>query len=243
MEGSGVGPDHRSRILDRIRTARRRAGRPTPVHPEPPAVAAPSVDSLPESKSDPDRSRSDLVDSFARRLESNGGVCHRATTTAGAVEAISNIVRSTHAEILCRSDDPLVVELLEGVAGSFDLLGHTSTRDELAEARLGITRAQRGVAEYGTIVLASGDIDGSIGPATERNRLAALLPDTHLAILVASDLVSTWDEALEEISNRPSLPPTVTFVTGPSRTTDIELELVFGVHGPRRQHVLLLEHL
>ena len=236
-------PDDRTRILDRIRTARRRAGCPTTAHPEPPAVAAPPIDSLSESKSAPDRSKSDLIDSFARQLESNGGVCHRATTNAGAVEAISNIVRSTHAEILCRSDDPLVIGLLEGVAGSFDLLGPSSTRDELAEARLGITRAQRGVAEYGTILLASGDVDGSIGLATERNRLAALLPDTHVAVLVASDLVSTWDEALEQVAGRSSVPPTVTFVTGPSRTADIELELVVGVHGPRRQHVVLLEHL
>ena len=99
------------------------------------------------------------------------------------------------------------------------------------------------MAEYGTILMTSGDAAGAGGSPTERNRLAGLLPDTHLAILVASDLVSTWDEALEQVADRPSLPPTVTFVTGPSRTADIELELVVGVHGPRRQHVVLLEHL
>jgi L-lactate dehydrogenase complex protein LldG len=53
----------------------------------------------------------------------------------------------------------------------------------------------------------------------------------------------TWDQALEDVgSDRRRLPPTTTFATGPSRTADIELELVLGVHGPRHQHVVVLEH-
>jgi L-lactate dehydrogenase complex protein LldG len=72
---------------------------------------------------------------------------------------------------------------------------------------------------------------------------AAARATRHIAIVAASDLVETWDDALTTMHRRPDgPPPTVTFATGPSRTADIELELVLGVHGPRAQHVIVLEH-
>jgi L-lactate dehydrogenase complex protein LldG len=124
------------------------------------------------------------------------------------------------------------------VAGGFELLDPDADRTRLLNADLGVTRAATGVAEYGTIVLPTG-----ASPATERSRLAALLPDAHVAIVAASDLVDTWDDALALMHGLPDgPPPTVTFATGPSRTADIELELVLGVHGPRAQHVIVLEH-
>ena len=143
-----------------------------------------------------------------------------------------------------RSEDDLVIRLLEGVAGGFELLGPDAARSDLMRADIGVTRATLGVSEYGTIMMESGDAKGSFGKPTERNRLASLVPEAHVAVLAASDLVGTWDEALaasRRTHGHP--PPTVTFATGPSRTADIELELVLGVHGPRAQHVILLEQI
>ena len=233
-------------VLERLRRARRRreeeastAGSIPGI--EPPAIAAPvaSDSSIPIDPDDP----STRVERFARHLEVANGVCHRTTSDAAAMEALSAIVRDRDASVVVRSENDLVIRLLEGVTGGFQLLGPDASRKEIMNADVGVTRATLGVAEYGTIVLESGDEPGVLGPPTERNRLAGLIPEAHVAILSASDLVGTWDEALDATRRQDGLPPpTVTFATGPSRTADIELELVLGVHGPRAQHVILLEH-
>lgn len=237
---------NRSRILDRLRSARAAreavmAADHSRPEVEPPAIAAPVVP--PSSSATDTDDPSVRLARFARGLELVNGVCHRTTSDAAAAEALLSIVRDRQASIVVRSDDELVIGLLEGVAGGFALLSPGATREELLNADIGVTRATRGVAEYGTIMLESGDASGRRGPTTEKNRLAALVPEIHVAVLAASDLVDTWDDALES-SRRPdgAPPPTVTFATGPSRTADIEMELVLGVHGPRAQHVVLLEH-
>src|SRR5262249_12350113 len=99
-------------------------------------------------------------------------------------------------------------------------------------AELGVTTAQWGVAETGTLVLES---------AAERHRLISLLPPVHVALLPAGRLLGTLGDALEAV--RPArgapLSRTITFVPRPSRPADIELTLVVGVHGPRELHVLV----
>ena len=116
------------------------------------------------------------------------------------------------------SDAPLVQRLLPRsgdsvVLESLDRL----TRDELFACEAGVTTAQWGIAETGTLVLES---------ARERSRLLSLVPPIHVAVLSAS---------------RQTASHAITLITGPSRTSDIELTLVVGVHGPQTVHVLLLE--
>ena len=236
----------RSIVLERLRTARtaREAmGASDGLRPavEPAAIAAPTPSTEPRTVTTEEPVA--RIPRFARGLELVNGVCHRATSDAAAAEALLSIVRDRQASVIARSDDELVIKLLEGVAGGFVLLSPGATRTELLGADIGVTRATIGIAEYGTIMLESGDAAGHLGRPTERNRLAALVPEIHVAVLAASDLVDTWDEALAS-SRRPGggPPPTVTFATGPSRTADIEMELVLGVHGPRAQHVIVLEH-
>ena len=233
-------------VLERIAAARAgcesaaRGGLEAP----PPATAAPADvptpgPSVPSAAPDP----GERIERFARALERVQGVCHRATTDAGAAEALRSIIRDRDATRVVRSDDDSVITMLESVAGGFQLDGPDADRRVMLEADIGISRASHGVAEYGTIVLPTGDAAGVHGRATERHRLVALLPEAHVAVLAASDLVDTWDQAmLGSVLPDGELPPTITFATGPSRTADIELELVLGVHGPRAQHVVLLEH-
>ncbi|MBV8152676.1 MAG: lactate utilization protein [Candidatus Eremiobacteraeota bacterium] len=104
------------------------------------------------------------------------------------------------------------------------------------ETLVGVTPSFAGVAETGTLVLAGGP---------ERPATLNFLPDTHVVILNAADIVSSYEDALGKLRasghDGEFMPRTLNFVTGPSRTADIALTIVRGAHGPRRLHVVLIE--
>lgn len=236
--------NERDRILQDVRrslASARTEGRRSR-HGPAPATAATSTDRA----SNVDRTFDEPITGFQSRLDAVQGVCHRVTSDAGAAEVVQAIIADLEVHRVVRSDDDVVIDVVEKVVGGFELLDPDRDRSELLECDLGISRATLGVAEHGTIVMTSGDAAGTHGRSTERQRLVSLLPETHVALLAASDIVDTWDRALADTADRGReprrLPPTITFATGPSRTADIELELVLGVHGPRNQHVVVLEH-
>ena len=73
----------------------------------------------------------------------------------------------------------------------------------------------------------------------ERHRLVSLVPPVHIAIVEAANICLTLGEALTAASQSSELSPTITFITGPSRTADIELTLAIGVHGPQELFVIV----
>ncbi|TKC83902.1 lactate utilization protein C [Trinickia terrae] len=97
---------------------------------------------------------------------------------------------------------------------------------------VGITGCFCATAETGSLVLLS-------GPQTYAS--AGLLPETHIAIVPASRIVAGHEEAFALIrAERGELPRAVNFVSGPSRTGDIEQTIVLGAHGPYRVHVIIV---
>lgn len=124
----------------------------------------------------------------------------------------------------------------------------------LFEADLGITCADYAIADTGTLVISS-KRPGQKPPATkdshqtrssgEQHRLISLVPATHVCLLDASNIVTDLTEFLAvadaSLYSGGAPPLGMTFITGPSRTADIELTLTMGVHGPRELHVLVCE--
>lgn len=99
--------------------------------------------------------------------------------------------------------------------------------------RVSVTGAYAGIAETGTLVFVS----DRTTPTTLN-----FLPETHIAVLARERLVAHLEDVWARLRNERTFPPrTVNFITGPSRTGDIELQLELGAHGPRRLHVLLVD--
>jgi L-lactate dehydrogenase complex protein LldG len=99
---------------------------------------------------------------------------------------------------------------------------------------VGITGSFCAVAETGSLMLLS-----SVDTFTS----ASLLPETHIAIVSASRIVAAMEDAFALVrSERAKLPRTATFISGPSRTGDIEQTIVLGAHGPYRVHVIIVRH-
>lgn len=104
----------------------------------------------------------------------------------------------------------------------------------------GVSHAFGGVAETGSLVFLSGP---------ENPTTVNFLPVTHIAIVRAADISGSYEDAWtrlraerEEVSDTGTfMPRTVNWITGPSRTADIELTLFLGVHGPKDLHIIVVE--
>jgi L-lactate dehydrogenase complex protein LldG len=97
---------------------------------------------------------------------------------------------------------------------------------------VGLTGCFCATAETGTLVLLSSPQTWASG---------ALLPETHIAVVPASRIVTGHEDAFALIrAERGELPRAVNFVSGPSRTGDIEQTIILGAHGPYRVHVIVV---
>jgi L-lactate dehydrogenase complex protein LldG len=97
-----------------------------------------------------------------------------------------------------------------------------------------LSRAFAGVAESGTLVLLSGE-----GNPTTLN----FLPDTHIVVVAADDIAGDYEAVWRRIRGLSlplGLPRTVNWITGPSRSADIEQTLILGAHGPRALHIIVV---
>jgi L-lactate dehydrogenase complex protein LldG len=112
-------------------------------------------------------------------------------------------------------------------------------RDVIAHADVGVTGVDLAIAETGTLVLRS---------AAGRPRSTSLLPPCHVALFGRGALVETLAQvgiALEAWHDGPAADgdgAVINFITGPSRTADIELTLTRGVHGPKEVHAIFVDH-
>jgi len=107
-------------------------------------------------------------------------------------------------------------------------------RSYAARADAGIVFAELGVAETGTVVLFN---------RGECGRMVSLLPPVFIAVLFENQVFPSLSTAMRKINQHvpEQLPACINFISGPSRTGDIEMDLAFGVHGPGKVHVILIK--
>jgi L-lactate dehydrogenase complex protein LldG len=106
-------------------------------------------------------------------------------------------------------------------------------RPATGDDKVGVSGSYCAIAETGTLMLLSGQ---STYAST------SLLPDTHIAIVPTSRIVRSMEDAFDLLrKEHRDVPRQVAFVSGPSRTADIEMTLVLGIHGPYRVHIVLVD--
>jgi L-lactate dehydrogenase complex protein LldG len=179
-----------------------------------------------------------LIEMFRRNLEAVGGRCIVVPDEPEAAQALNGIIARLQTTLLrarriAISNAAVVGRLMREVELSVDEIAQTPCAAALFGYDVGITSAQGAIAETGTLVLES---------ERERHRLISLIPPVHIAIIEAAKLRRTLGEALLDVrrGGGDELSRAITFITGPSRTADIELTLAIGVHGPQELYVIII---
>ncbi len=174
----------------------------------------------------------DLVGAFVAAVRRQGGEPHRATTMEALETVLDDVLAG--AGTVAVSADPevaLVTDLLDD--RSIDIV-HPRGANELADVPIGVTGAAGAIARTGTVVVAS---------SRAASRSVSLIPPVHLALVPAGSIVATPSDWWRNMDDRhPDGPPSqLVFITGPSKSADIELTLTVGVHGPKRLVVVVWE--
>ncbi len=212
----------RERILDRIRRSLEREG------PLSPAISG----ALASRLQDPARHvqpsvDDDLVARFSACLEAAGATVGRVKSAAGVARAIADYLKRRQLPAsLVASGEPGVAAI------KWPRTLSVETRAARGDDTASVTGALAGVAETGTLVLAS----GALSPTTLN-----FLPDDHIVVLPARRLVRHLEDAWVVVrAEAQPMPRTVNLISGPSKTADVEQTLQLGAHGPRRLHVILV---
>lgn len=179
-----------------------------------------------------DRSAAARIELFVSMAEEAAATVHRVRNLDGVPKAVAAYLSSHNlpTEVAVAPDPGLEAVPWEKAAMISVRRGAAQPKDEVS-----VTPAFAGLAETGSLMLLSG-----AGHPSTLN----LLPDTHIVVLHESQVVGGYEDGWDLLRARGKkwqMPRTVLFVTGPSRSADIEQTLQMGAHGPRRLHILLVK--
>ncbi len=182
---------------------------------------------VPERGTQPPRRRLNL---FRAMLAEASGSTEEVASLEDVPAAVAAYLRSKNLPMTVRrGGDPLLASVPWEREGTLDVTTGRSDGDQLAS----VSHAFKGVAETGTLVLTS----GSDNPTTLN-----FLPEHHIVVLEARDIVgdyeSVWDALRKKVGVK--MPRTVNWITGASRSADIEQVLLNGAHGPKGLHVIVV---
>jgi L-lactate dehydrogenase complex protein LldG len=214
----------RQEILQRIRRA---------THDVPTEERAEDVPIERGYRKEDDASREEIVERFAERVAEYEATVHR-IDEADLLEAIAEACRRRSVQRLVVPADLPEEWIPEGVEPLRDGVdGRQLTNEELDRSDGALTCCSLGIAQTGTIVLDAGEGQG--------RRALTLLPDYHLCVVGEDQVVGLVPEAFAKLeATVKGEGRAITFISGPSATSDIELNRVEGVHGPRTLEVLIV---
>ena len=180
----------------------------------------------------------DLVARFAAEVERVKGQVHRAENAIKALDFVRDLLVAHRVQRVVMWDEAhLPLRGLPALLSALDIAHVHGSSAAIAEAEAGITGADWALAATGTLVL-------SAGPG--RPRMASLLPPLHIALLTEDRILPRLEDYLAaQRATRYSVfrySSNVTLITGSSRTSDIEMHPVFGVHGPLELHIVLIKN-
>ncbi|HEX8091844.1 MAG TPA: lactate utilization protein [Blastocatellia bacterium] len=188
--------------------------------------------------------RADLIAQFEAELRRVGGHFYVADGVNAACEYVQNLAPARASTVVGWDSQTIretgLAERLEQLGVDFvpdaGVLSSAEFIRKATEAAIGVTAVDYAVADTGTLVLMSGH---------GRARVASLLPPTHVALVRPEQVIPGLENLFASLTaggdfSSQRINSAVTFITGPSRTADIELTLVVGVHGPQQLHVILL---
>jgi len=212
----------RDRILAKVRAALGRSG-PLPV-----AGAEAMRTYLREHPQGPrPRAEWNLVERFRARATALDSTVDEVETMASVPAAVARYLKANQLP-LAAVVWPELAEMGWSEAGITAEARKADGRD-----LVGITASYCAIAETGTMLMLS---------AAPTPAATSLLPETHIAIVAMARIVSGMEDALALVrKERGVLPRATNFVSGPSRTADIEQTLVLGAHGPYRVHIVLVQ--
>ena len=185
------------------------------------------------------RDQAELLDLLAGRLTDYRATVRRTTAdrltaeveAALALRGARRIVLPAGLDVFGPAGPPAGLEVITDPGGDCAGAGGRPDTGLLDGCDGAVTGAAVAIAETGTIVLDAGPDQG--------RRAITLVPDYHLCIVRADQVVELVPEAVERLSAAAARP--LTWISGPSATSDIELSRVEGVHGPRTLDVILVE--
>jgi len=177
---------------------------------------------------------------FSENFEKLHGISHRVASSSEAVDTIAAICRQKQARCIALAGLPeTVIAQLESACGAdIEILKEPYPAASLPlaidRADIGVTGMAFAIAQSGTMVEVCDN---------DAVRLVSSLPATHIGLLHEADIIDSYFEssgAIREIINRHGDDVVISFISGPSRTGDIELKLTLGVHGPEEAHAIII---
>ena len=176
--------------------------------------------------------RAALVDRFVTQAEALSSVVHRCASEDEARATVLGII-SPDDRALCWDAAHIP---LPGLAEALNLAGIAIAPPGDASVRVGITGADAALAATGSLVIAAD---------AGKPRRTSLLPLVHIAVVRAEQIVPHMEAWIAEMRARGAEaftdPSSIVIVSGPSRTADIAMELILGMHGPGALHIVLIE--
>jgi L-lactate dehydrogenase complex protein LldG len=228
-------PPSEAQVLDDIRRAlgHSRTTRPAPLEP--------FVETVIEE------SREELTARFIHEITLVGAAVYRAESSEALAALIAQICGKAGSSDIALSGSPALAAMNLSARLAAQQLAVIEATDfspaekdrliaRLATCGAGVTTVDCAIAETGTLVTSSDE---------EQALLVSLLPVLHIAVLRPGQILATLTQAIQALAKermvRGEPCRSATFITGPSRTSDVELTLSIGVHGPKELHLILFE--